>query len=331
MVVPLPTPTCSTICCTGARGGCRRGERPVDQERLACSEWLRLPGWFCSMLYCRMRSGEPTAWCMPPETTEEERKAGGEPGQRPAAMPGPEAPRGRTGTSPTWVRTGRMCTGWEMEAKEALPALAERGVSQSVLWWWRSSGRSKEPPSLSEVVVSLEPKRWMSSTDPVSRGEAGRAWCPPGTKRFSRMAAVMPAAALLIRWALHKEGSGTTQNPTLSTQYNLATARASRSEIMRRPAAATKQNTQPPLPAPRATHALASWERRRRSWTAWGEAESDDLRGLEDPEALRLLPLVADLSGAAPMASYSLRRSQSLLLECVTLPYTICTNKKWAP
>lgn len=41
---------------------------------------------------------------------------------------------------------------------------------------------------------------------------------------------------------------------------------------------------------------------------------------------LRALPLVLALRGVTPTASYSLRRSQELLLDLVALPYTSCTR-----
>ena len=49
-----------------------------------------------------------------------------------------------------------------------------------------------------------------------------------------------------------------------------------------------------------------------------------DLREAEEEAALRALPLVLALRGATPTASYSLRRSQLLLLDLVALPYTSC-------
>ena len=57
--------------------------------------------------------------------------------------------------------------------------------------------------------------------------------------------------------------------------------------------------------------------------------ERPDLREPAEPKPplLRVLPLVLALSGATPTASYSLRRSQELLLDLVALPYTSCKQR----
>ena len=73
-----------------------------------------------------------------------------------------------------------------------------------------------------------------------------------------------------------------------------------------------------PLPAPRRspTHlGLAA--------ASFGAAEPD-LREAAEAAGLRALPFVLALRGATPTASYSLRRSQELLLDLVALPYTSC-------